>query len=307
MVKLPTVIKVNRKWNQGNGKINRNSEIRPYLEFAPRNPTLLLICLWEFQILKQTRNMVNYKILLFIRQDHSFSNLLLPSRCLVLARVVEDKLTIHWIVLHQGIFLPKTNLAHPSFMSKVRCNHVAVTAPGTQGQSLSLYLGLTEISTQILKRWPKFILRWWAFPSRLTAGGVPFSILPCIHIFTNSRFPSFHTPWGWTELVICFGQKDVGESDNVLLSSWAQASRGLAHFLVDPSPCHESKADWPAGGWGTRESSWKPAHLFQPGPSSNLPSDCRHGGGPAKISRLAKVSRTAQLNYGFRSKNMHLQ
>lgn len=41
MAKLPTVIKVNRKRNQGNRKINQNSEIKLYLEFAPRNPTPL--------------------------------------------------------------------------------------------------------------------------------------------------------------------------------------------------------------------------------------------------------------------------
>lgn len=76
------------------------------------------------------------------------------------------------------------------------------------GADLSLYSGLREISTQILKRWHKFILRCRVPQSTLTAGGVPFSILPCIRIFTNSRFPSFHSPWGWTGLVICFGQKD---------------------------------------------------------------------------------------------------
>lgn len=71
MAKLPTVIKVNRKRNQGNGKINQNSEIKPYLEFALRNPTPLWICLWEFQIVQQTRNMVNYNICI-IRQTKPF-------------------------------------------------------------------------------------------------------------------------------------------------------------------------------------------------------------------------------------------
>lgn len=83
--------------------------------------------------------MVSYKILLFIRQNLSFSYLLLHTRRLVLAQMLEDALNKHQISIHQRVFLPKTNLAHPYFASEVRYNHVAVTTPGTQGQFVFVF------------------------------------------------------------------------------------------------------------------------------------------------------------------------
>ena len=41
MARLPTVITVNRKLNQANGKINQKNQMKPYLKSVPRNTDLL--------------------------------------------------------------------------------------------------------------------------------------------------------------------------------------------------------------------------------------------------------------------------
>lgn len=41
MARLPTVITVNRKLNQANGKINQKNQMKPYLKSVPRNTTRL--------------------------------------------------------------------------------------------------------------------------------------------------------------------------------------------------------------------------------------------------------------------------
>lgn len=57
----------------------------------------------------------------------------------MLAQALEDALNKHQTPIHQGVFLPKTNRAHPYFASEVRCNHVAVTTPGTQGHFVFVF------------------------------------------------------------------------------------------------------------------------------------------------------------------------
>lgn len=109
MAKLPTVIKVNRKRNQGNGKINQNSEIKPYLEFALRNPTPLRICLWEFQIVQQTRNMVNYNICI-IRQTKPFFQWSFNTHWVCETSMGARKQDHHKTEDHQRVFLPRTNM-----------------------------------------------------------------------------------------------------------------------------------------------------------------------------------------------------